>query len=101
MRIWTYKNADEKAHTFSRRSKNVKKRTKTYEKRILCKFTFSGFDQASYALYQHAFEDVRALRQTTSSVVVAVFYHFITTLCDNVLCKLKAVNHPANSSGLQ
>ena len=39
MRIWTYKNADEKAHTFSRRSKNVKKRTKTYEKRILCKFT--------------------------------------------------------------
>ena len=41
MRIWTYKNADEKAHTFSRRSKNVKKRTKTYEKRILCKFTFN------------------------------------------------------------
>ena len=38
VRIWTYKNADEKAHTFSR-SKNVKKRTKTYEKRILCKFT--------------------------------------------------------------
>ena len=25
VRIWTYKNADEKAHTFSRRSKNVKK----------------------------------------------------------------------------
>ena len=41
MRIWTYKNADEKAYTFSRRSKNVKKRTKTYEKRILCKFTFT------------------------------------------------------------
>ena len=40
MRIWTYKNADEKAHTLTRRSKNVKKRTKTYEKRILCKFTF-------------------------------------------------------------
>ena len=40
-RIWTYKNADEKAHTFSRRSKNVKKRTKTYKKRILCKFTFT------------------------------------------------------------
>ena len=40
MRIWTYKNADEKAHTFSRRSENVKKRTKTYEKRLLCKFTF-------------------------------------------------------------
>ena len=40
VRIWTYKNADEKAHTFSRRSKNVKKRTKAYEKRILCKFTF-------------------------------------------------------------
>ena len=42
MRIWTYKNADEKAHTFLRRSKNVKKRTKTYEKRILCKFTFKA-----------------------------------------------------------
>ena len=28
VRIWTYKNTDEKAHTFSRRSKNVKKRTK-------------------------------------------------------------------------
>ena len=40
VRIWTYKNADEKAHIFSRRSKNVKKRMKTYEKRILCKFTF-------------------------------------------------------------
>ena len=40
MRVWAYKNADEKAHTFLRRSKNVKKRTKTYEKRILCKFTF-------------------------------------------------------------
>ena len=39
VRIWTYKNADAKAHTFSR-SKNVKKRTKTYEKRIVCKFTF-------------------------------------------------------------
>ena len=38
MRIWTYKTADEKAHTFLRRSKNVKKRTKTDEKRILCKF---------------------------------------------------------------
>ena len=30
----------EKAHTLSRRTKNVKKRTKAYEKRILCKFTF-------------------------------------------------------------
>ena len=39
VRMWTYKNADEKAHTFSRRSKDVKKRTKTNEKRILCKFT--------------------------------------------------------------
>ena len=40
VRIWTYKNADEKGHTFSR-SKNIKKRTKTDEKRILCKFTFT------------------------------------------------------------
>ena len=39
VRIWTDKNADEKAHTISR-SKNVKKRTKTYEKRILCRFIF-------------------------------------------------------------
>ena len=39
VRIWTYENADEKAHTFSRKSKNVKKRTKTDDKRILCKFT--------------------------------------------------------------
>ena len=41
VRIWTHKNADEKGHTFSKRSKNVKKRTKTYEKRILCKFTLT------------------------------------------------------------
>ena len=27
VRIWTYKNADEKVHTFSRISKKVKKRT--------------------------------------------------------------------------
>ena len=39
VQIWTYKNADEKAHTFSRRSKNVKNRTKTDEKRIPYKFT--------------------------------------------------------------
>ena len=30
--IWTFKNADEKAHTFLPRSKNVKKRTITDEK---------------------------------------------------------------------
>ena len=41
VRIWTHKNADEKAHTLSRRSKNVRKRTKTYKKRTLCKFTFT------------------------------------------------------------
>ena len=41
MRIRTYKNADEKVLAFSKRSKNVKKRTKTYEKRILSKFTFT------------------------------------------------------------
>ena len=39
--IWTYKNADEKEHTCSRRSENVKKQTKTDEKRILCQFTFT------------------------------------------------------------
>ena len=44
VRIWTYKNANEKAHTFSRRSKIAKKkRTKTDEKRIPCKFTLSSF----------------------------------------------------------
>ena len=36
VRIWTYKNADEKTHIFSR-----KKRKKTGEKRKLCKFTLS------------------------------------------------------------
>ena len=35
--IWTYTNADEKAHTFSSRSNNVQKRIKTDEKRILQK----------------------------------------------------------------
>ena len=40
VRTWTHQHADEKAHTLSRRSKNVKKRTKTDEKRMLCKFTF-------------------------------------------------------------
>ena len=39
VRKWTYNNADEKAHTFSPRSKNVKKRTKEDKKRILRKFT--------------------------------------------------------------
>ena len=38
MRIWTYKNADEKAHTFSWKTKNSKKRNNTDEKRILRKF---------------------------------------------------------------
>ena len=34
VRIWTYKNADEKAHTFSRRSKNVKKADKNGRKTL-------------------------------------------------------------------
>ena len=38
VRIWSNKNADKNANTFSRKSKNVKKRTKTDEKQILCKF---------------------------------------------------------------
>ena len=46
VRIWTYKNTDEKAHTYSRRSKNVKK---TNEKRILCKSTFN-FAKTNYLL---------------------------------------------------
>ena len=33
MRIWTYKNADEKAHTFLRRSKNVQKSDKNVQKK--------------------------------------------------------------------
>ena len=48
VRIWTHKNADEKAHTLSRRSKRVKKRTKTYEKRILCKLTFNEVCTANF-----------------------------------------------------
>ena len=51
MRLWTYKNADEKAHTFSRRSKNVKKRMKTYKKRILCKFTFTVHSTVTMGAY--------------------------------------------------
>ena len=39
VRIWTYKNADEKEHTCSRKKQKHKK--KTDEKRILCKFTLS------------------------------------------------------------
>ena len=46
VRIRPYKNADEKAHTFSRRNKNVKKRSKTYEKPILCKFTLVAQSEA-------------------------------------------------------
>ena len=42
--IWTYKNVDEKLRTFLRRSKHVKKRTKTDEKRILCLFTLTNID---------------------------------------------------------
>ena len=38
VQMWTYKNADGKAHIFSWRSKNVKK---AGEKRIVCKFTFT------------------------------------------------------------
>ena len=38
--IWTYKNVDRKAHAFSRKNKYVKNRTKTNEKRMLCKLTF-------------------------------------------------------------
>ena len=38
VRIWTYKNANEKAHTISRKSINVKKR-------ILCKFTYKKLDR--------------------------------------------------------
>ena len=53
MRIWTYKNVNEKAHTFSKRSKNVKKRTKTYEKQILCKFTLSQKTKEANKLKQH------------------------------------------------
>ena len=61
MRIWTYKNADEKAHTFSQRNKNVKKLTKTDEKRILCKFTLrpttvirkvTGLPETSFTLWK-------------------------------------------------
>ena len=40
VRIWTYKNANEKEHTIPWRRKNAQKRTKADEKRILCKSTF-------------------------------------------------------------
>ena len=47
--IWTYENTNEKGEFFSRRSKNVKKRTKTDKKRMLCEFTFSQFITLSIA----------------------------------------------------
>ena len=43
MRIYAYKNENEKAHTFSRRSKNIKKNG---QKRIQCKFSFSNNSNA-------------------------------------------------------
>ena len=45
VRIWTYENADEKSHSFSWRSINVKKRTKTDEKRILRTIAYAGFSK--------------------------------------------------------
>ena len=45
VRIWTYENADEKAPTFSRRSKNVTK------KRKLCKLMLMHFIRSVAALF--------------------------------------------------
>ena len=41
VQIWTYKNADEKEHTFSCRRKNGQKRKKVDEKQILGKSIFT------------------------------------------------------------
>ena len=48
MRIRTYKNAEEKLHTFLRRSKNVKYGQKTYEKQLLCKSTLTRESKRTY-----------------------------------------------------
>ena len=71
VRIWTYKNVDEKAHTFSR-SKNVKKQTKRPKKRILCKCTFI------LLLYCKALIHYRIFIQVTRTVFVGkqLFCHF-------------------------
>ena len=67
VRIWTYKNADEKAHTFSRRSKNVKKRTKTYEKRILCKFTLKENTKIRKSIPSDQLKITKVLRALVSA----------------------------------
>ena len=75
VRIWTYKNANEKAHTFSRRSKNVKERTKTYEKRILCKFTFGvccGFILCSAILDWQCIKEIS--RKAAINMLCTVFW---------------------------
>ena len=59
--IWTHKNADEKVHTFLWRSKNVKKRTKADEKRILCKFALNGITSKK-KLHQLCYCDVPTLQ---------------------------------------
>ena len=79
MRIWTYKNADEKAHTLSRRSKNVKQRTITYEKRILCKFTLRQREMnKNMALRSSKFNVLELMYCFAPSVFVLTPRHLIT-----------------------
>ena len=72
MRKWTYKNADEKAHTFSWRSKNVKKLTKTDEKRILWK---SALKQTKDTLVRSRFTHI--VNQPLSLVIANTTTNFV------------------------
>ena len=89
VRIWAHKNADEKAHTLSRRSKNVKKRTKTYEKRILCKPTLSlqtlidknaaciAIFQLTHFIARHSSQEIIAGLLNTQSKIKTTFWSLL------------------------
>ena len=78
VRIWTYKNADEKAPTLSRRSKHIKKRTKTYEKRILCKFTLRQREMNKNMALRSSKFNVLKMYCFAPSVFVLTPRHLIT-----------------------
>ena len=89
VRIWTHKNADEKAHTLSRRSKNVKKRTKTYEKRILCKFTFSLYCWGGVFNFETSgipilYVELRCERPFSESYVAVCFVDVTKFACESL-----------------
>ena len=99
MRIWTYKNADEKAHTFSRRSKNVKKRTKTCEKRILRKFTLRkqniGLGKLSISKKKNKSKSNLSKSSTITSMLQIAMYEYFTMM-QCVHC-LRSINNQSTA----